>query len=349
MKKVEKESFIKSFLLFFISQSLLLGALFFIDYKKELQTLDAKIFSDMRLCSYDLSCQEYIIDFVTKKDQKLYKLYKKTDGLAAYFTIPGSEKNYLEIFLPQKIYKEKLTELRHHYIAMFLITLIAIAFLSSFFAIYALNPLRNALHLTEEFIKDILHDFNTPLTTLRLNLSILQNSLQPNKNLQRAQNAIHTLLSLQSNLRAYLHTHTLQKEACYLDTLLKERIDMLASPYRDITIEQKLPHIALFCNKDAFIRIFDNIFSNALKYNKKNGSVSVWFENNRLIIEDSGKGIKDTSKIFNRFYKEQERGVGIGLHIVKKLCDELDIKISVESELSKGTKFILDITPLLQR
>ncbi len=348
MKKVEKESFIKSFLLFFISQAILLSALFFIDYKKEIQTLEAKIFSDMRLCSYDLSCKDFTIDFVTKRDQELYKLYKKEKGLFTYFTIPGSQKNYLEISLPKKKYQEKIDTLRHQYILIYLLTLFVTALLSALFALYALSPLRNALHLTEEFIKDILHDFNTPLTTLRLNLSILQKDLRENKNLKRAQNAIHTLLSLQSNLRAYLHTHTLQKEECYLDTLLKERIDMLASPYKHLTIEQNIPHLQLFCNKDAFLRIFDNIFSNALKYNKKNGKVSVWVENSMLIIEDSGKGIKDTAKIFNRFYKEQERGIGIGLHIVKKLCDELGMEISVKSQINQGTKFTLNITSLLK-
>ena len=301
----------------------------------------------MRLCSYDLTCQEFAIDFVTRKDQELYKLYKNDNALASYFTIPGSKQNYLEISLPKSRYDEKVSALRQRYIMIFLLTLIAVALLSAFFALYALSPLRNALSLTEEFIKDILHDFNTPLTTLRLNLAILQSKHNESRNIQRAQNAIETLLRLQSNLRAYLHTNTLQKEEFYLDTLLQDRIDLLASSYKDITIEQNLPHKKLFCNKDAFVRIFDNIFSNALKYNKQNGSIHIAFENDNLIINDSGKGIKDTKKIFDRFYKEQDRGIGIGLHIVKKLCDELGVKISVQSEMNKGTKFSLDLSSTL--
>ncbi len=348
MKKVEKESFLKSFTLFFISQSILLAALFFINYTKELQNLDAKIFSDMRLCSYDLQCPEFSIDFAEKKNQEVYKLYKNKDGLHSYFTIPGSQQNYLEISLPKSRYEKKLSSLRQRYIMIFLLTLIVTALLSSLFAFYALRPLRNALHLTEEFIKDILHDFNTPLTTLRLNLAILQKDLKENKNIKRAKNAIETLLRLQSNLRAYLHTHTLQKEELFLDTLLQERIDMLASAYPDIKIQRELPHIKLLCNKDAFVRIFDNIFSNALKYNKKEGRISVRFEHSNLIIKDSGKGIKDTKKIFERFYKEQDRGIGIGLHIVKKLCDELGINIFVESQINRGTCFTLDLSNILK-
>ena len=303
----------------------------------------------MRVCSYDLQCPQYTIDFAAKKNQELYKLYKREDGLYSYFTIPGSQQNYLEISLPQSKYAKKLSNLRDRYIKIFLLTLIITALLSSFFAFYALKPLRDALHLTEEFIKDILHDFNTPLTTLRLNLAILQKDLKENKNIKRAKNAIETLLHLQSNLRAYLHTHTFQKEEFYLDTLLKERIDMLASSYPNIQVTHQLPHIKLLCNKDAFMRIFDNIFSNALKYNKKNGQISIRFENGNLIIEDSGKGIKDIKRIFERFYKEQDRGIGIGLHIVKKLCDELGINISVQSKVDKGTKFTLDLSSTLMK
>ena len=53
------------------------------------------------------------------------------------------------------------------------------------------------------------------------------------------------------------------------------------------------------------------------------------------------KAKKNTKKIFQRFYKEQDRGVGVGLHIVKKLCDELKIDIEIESEVGIGSRFIL--------
>ena len=346
MKKVEKESLIKSFFLFFFSQALLIGALFFIDYEKEVQSLDDQIFSQMRLCSFDLRCDEYTIDFVPQKKQELYKLYKEDDALSSYFTIPGSQKNYLQISLDTKRYKHKLIQLRYDAIIEFLLTLLIVGALSFGFALYALSPLRNALHLTEEFIKDILHDFNTPLTTLRLNVASLQNKNKTNKNLTRAQNSIQTLLNLQSNLRAYLDAHALQKEEFFVDEVLQERIELLSSSFKTIEVRQQLTHTKLFTNKDAFVRIFDNLFSNALKYNKQKGSVSVMFENHTLIIEDTGKGIQNTKKVFERFYKEQDRGIGIGLHIVQKLCEELGITISVESEVGVGTRFMLELTPL---
>ncbi len=69
-------------------------------------------------------------------------------------------------------------------------------------------------------------------------------------------------------------------------------------------------------------------------------------QNSVLYIEDTGKGIKNPSKVFERFYKEQERGIGIGLHIVKKLCEELGIEITLQSEIGQGTSFFLNLKPL---
>ncbi len=51
-------------------------------------------------------------------------------------------------------------------------------------------------------------------------------------------------------------------------------------------------------------------------------------------------------RIFERFYKEQDRGIGIGLHIVKKLCEELKIKVKVESKIAQGSTFSLNLSAL---
>ena len=349
LKKVEKESLIKSFLLFFFSQTLLIGALFFINYEKEVQTLDEKIFSQMRICSFSLKCEAYGIDFVPQKEQELYKLYKTSDELSAYFTIPGSQKNYLKIYLPKKQYVKQLSVLRENAIIYFLLVLFVIALLSFTFALYALSPLRNALRLTEEFIKDILHDFNTPLSTLRLNISILAGKLGENANIKRSQNAVQTILNLQSNLRAYLQAHASQQETFDLDALIRERVELIAASFSDVSVNISKVNVLLLTNKDAFTRIFDNLLSNALKYNKKDGKVHIYLEDASLVIEDTGKGIQNPKRVFERFYKEQERGIGIGLHIVKKLCDELGIGISLTSKVEEGSRFELHLSNLIQK
>jgi signal transduction histidine kinase len=101
--------------------------------------------------------------------------------------------------------------------------------------------------------------------------------------------------------------------------------------------------------KKFFTRIVDNLLSNASKYNKQKGKVSVIFNERQKSLEiiDTGKGIKNPKRVFERFYKEHERGVGIGLHIVKKLCDELEIVIYLDTVLGEGTVVKLELQNII--
>lgn len=341
LKKVEIKSLLKSFILFFVSQSLLLGALFFFEYNKEIKSLDESLFNEMRVCSYDLRCDDFSIDFVPKDKFELYKLYKNEKGLSAYFSIGGSQKNSLKIHYVKEKYAQSISALKKDLVVNYFIVIVVIALLSAIFSVYTLSPLRNALKMTEEFIKDILHDFNTPLSTLRLNLSMLKDEVGENKKISRIENTVQNILNLQSNLRSYLSNHDLQKDTFELQTFIEERVSLLEKNYKKVSFIVDIEQMTLHLNRDSFVRVVDNILSNAAKYNKVNGEVKIVLEGNKLIISDTGKGIKNPKKIFERFYKEQERGIGIGLHIVKKLCDEMHIKISVESELDIGSRFIL--------
>ncbi len=68
--------------------------------------------------------------------------------------------------------------------------------------------------------------------------------------------------------------------------------------------------LLLEANHDAIVRIVDNILSNAAKYNKIDGFVKIDIDTKKktLRIEDSGEGMKNPKMVFERFYKEQERG-----------------------------------------
>ena len=341
LKKVEIESLVKSFILFFVSQTLLLGVVFFLEYNKEIKSLDESLFQEMRICSYDLKCEEFSLDFVPKEKFELYKLYKDKDGLSSYFSIGTSQKNALKIHYSKEQYLQQHSLIQKDSIKSFLIILLVVAIFSAVFSIYTLSPLRNALKMTEEFIKDILHDFNTPLSTLRLNLSMLKSEVGENKKILRIENTVQNILNLQSNLRSYLNNHELQKEHFELKSFLDERVALIEKNYRDIDFSVEGVEINLHLNRDSFARVIDNLLSNAAKYNKKNGEVKLIVKKDRLIISDTGKGIQNPKKVFERFYKEQERGIGIGLHIVKKLCDAMEIQIDVESEVGRGSRFIL--------
>ena len=350
MSRVEVESFLKGFLLFSSSLGLLIGTLFYLNFTKEVQTLDNTLFSEMRVCSYDLKCDQYSIDFVPFQKQVNFTLYKEAGGLSSYFPIPSSNEFVMQIHLDEHAYLQKIEKLKERAYWHFFEMLLVIFILSALFSLYALYPLRNALNLTQEFIKDILHDFNTPLGALRLNSAMLKREIGTNTKVDRIEQSVQTVLDLQENLRAYLHNHQQQTEQFSLKALVEERIVLLERSYSDISFSVKIDDVDLKTNKVAFRRILDNLLSNAAKYNKNQGSVLITFEpkEGSLKIIDTGKGIKNPKRIFERFYKEQERGIGIGLHIVNKLSEELKIKIDVESILDQGTTFSLSLKSLMR-
>ncbi len=344
MNRVEIESLIKSFLLFFISISLLTTTIFYLQFKDDVSLVKTAIFRDMKICSFDLKCENFDIKFIDKNNKSLYTLHEKDDTLYSFFPITSSDQFIMKFTLSKNKYIKKKDAIIKKYIIKYIIISVFVLFLSLGFSFYALNPLRESLQLTEEFIKDILHDFNTPISVLRLNARMLKLEIDENKKVKRIEQSIDKILSLQSNLKSYLENNIIQSEIFNLKSVIDERVDFISKIFPNINFIIDIDNSKVKYNKDAFIRILDNLIINASKYNKKDGWVKITNQNNLLIIEDSGIGIKKIKKIFSRFYKENDRGIGIGLHIVKKLCDELKITIKVSSIINKGTIFTLKLT-----
>ena len=347
--RVEKEAFSKSFLLFFLSITLLLGALFYSMWLREKSHYDKTLFAQMRLCSFDLKCPKFTVAFDPFDKSRLYTLLRDGQSLYADFPIPGSKKFALKIAYPKARYQADLKRQARNLLWKFLAVEGIAALLSILFSLYALWPLRKALKLTEEFVKDILHDFNTPISVIRLNVGMLKNECPKSRKIERIEKGIETIVRLQRNLRGYLHHHALQTETIALDRLLIERASTLFKGQKDMRLMTELVPLNISANRDAMIRIIDNLLSNALRYNRPGGEVQIKLdENGRLTIADTGVGIKHPEKVFERFYKEHERGLGIGLHIVKKLCDESGIDIAVQSREGEGSRFILDLSKLVR-
>jgi len=174
LKNYELESFIKSFLLFFLSLSLLLVVLLYFDYKKDIQNLKSDIFAQMRLCSFDLKCPDFDLKFKKKESIKPLFLYEDEKGLVSYFDFLGINDKYLSIRYSKQKYEMKKEKYLKDIILKYFFIEFILMLLSFLFSYYALRPLRDALFTIEEFIKDILHDVNTPITTLALNSALLK-------------------------------------------------------------------------------------------------------------------------------------------------------------------------------
>jgi len=348
LKQYEKESIKKSFLLFFTLQFIFISLLLIFHFKNKVHQLDMQITADIVKCSYTLKCDEYNIDFIKNNKEltfnHLYKEEKK--DLVVYFPISNVNTNIMKISFDYHKYENKKEKLYKEVLYEFFIIFIIILIISFIFAKYSIKPIKQALHLNDEFVKDILHDFNTPLSSININIDMLKKIHGQSDITKRLDSSITDILSLQDNLNQHLNNSKLQKEDINLNDIIYSRIEHFKAIFTNIkfTVQFDNDNTILFTNKDAFIRIIDNIISNSCKYSSlDNPYVQLIYTTNKLIIQDNGKGIKNTSKIFDRYFKENKRGIGIGLHIVKKLCEKLDIEIELVSQHNKGTKFIFNL------
>ena len=94
---------------------------------------------------------------------------------------------------------------------------------------------------------------------------------------------------------------------------------------------------------------FEQLLSNAIKYTKSGGEISINISESKLIIEDNGIGIyeEDLPRIFEQSFtglngRYEKKSSGLGLYLCKKTLDKLQHKIEITSEVNKGTK--VDIT-----
>ena len=305
------------------------------------------IMHKMTQCSYTLECSEYTMDFIEDLDARSLNKFYKTDEYYMLFAIPKSKDYYMKLTISKEAYNKVYNQILFDNLVKYFLYILLVMVISIVFAHFALRPLHVALNLNDEFVKDMLHDFNTPLSSLKINFKILQKKFGKDDAITRSEEAMQTIHDLQSNLSYFLAHSPLVQEKLELSSCLEQRVNIYQGVFPNICFLLEIKKVYIEVNPEAFIRILDNLLSNSAKYNVERGMVNITFVNKHLIIEDSGIGIKEPSKVFNRFYKETNRGMGIGLHVVKKLCDDLNIEIKVESKLRKGTKFSLNLEKLM--
>ncbi len=344
MRNYEVESFVKSFLLFFVLITIVYGLYVWQNYTSRRHQLDTRILQEMKLFVYDPTSDRFGVDFVPPTPETtLLTLHHSEDEVYGFFKVPTMDNYLMKAIMPMSKYEERLRTIRSEVIRGMLLYLLLIAGVSLLFAYYSLQPIRRALHLNKEFMKDILHDVNTPIASITINLKLLQKKFGDHIAIERIKNNIETLEMLHKNIHSYLGEKKEEKSVFGLADLIDGRLEYFRVLYPHLRFENKIdPKTRIETRKRAFVRIVENIIGNAAKYNKKDGSVIVYMEDDILVIEDSGIGIQNVKKVFKRHYKEGERGMGLGLHIVSKLTKRLGLSIEIESEPGNGTKVKID-------
>ncbi|SKC83502.1 PAS domain-containing sensor histidine kinase [Maledivibacter halophilus] len=227
--------------------------------------------------------------------------------------------------------------------------------------------------LRNEFFANISHDLRTPLNiilgTIQLiemnntNISVENKYLKEKKRIKTIKQNCYRLLRLVNNLiditkiDAGFYKTNLQN--CNIVNVI-ENITLSVVDYTknkdislvfDTDIEEKI----IACDLDKIERIMMNLLSNAIKFTREKGSILVKIkddiDNITIIVKDNGIGIPEEKKeiVFERFKQVENtlsrscEGSGIGLSLVKSLVEMHGGTISVESELLKGTEFIIKL------
>jgi two-component system OmpR family sensor kinase len=210
--------------------------------------------------------------------------------------------------------------------------------------------MRDFIKLLDNFIKDTTHEINTPISIINTNIELVEESKldkREKKILRRIKIASRTLETIYKDLKFT----TLENgkglknvEKFNLKDLIRERVEYFSIIMESKKIKLNLDLQDSFMEADPRLmaRVIDNLISNAIKYNRVNGEITIILRQGSLVIKDSGIGIKkeNIDKLFTRYsrFNDSEGGFGIGLNIVKQIIDLHKIKIKIDSEENKGTE-----------
>lgn len=213
-----------------------------------------------------------------------------------------------------------------------------------------LKPMRDAIELLDRFIKDTTHELNTPISTIVTNIEMINRDELNEKTLKKI-NRIEIGAKTVSNIYEDLTYLTLgnkiisHNENIILEKLIYERVDYFKALADAKKIDSKVfieENSMLYIDKSKLSRLLDNLISNAIKYNKINGSIYIKLKKRELSVKDSGIGIEEEniSKMQQRYarFNSSNGGFGIGLDIVATIAKEYKLNISITSKFKEWTE-----------
>lgn len=211
----------------------------------------------------------------------------------------------------------------------------------------------------DEFISNITHEMNTPLTSIRGYAELLGSGKMTEAQKAEAYKTILSQSERLTNLIACIINYgeidsdELPPYEVDFTALAREAIKALKpeADKKQVTVIENIDDGVIISSRHERVsEVFGNLLRNAVRYNKKGGTVTVTLTQGRLIVEDTGIGIAEENmgKVFSRFFTVDKShggkngGFGLGLAVVKKICKKSGWTIDVESKLGEGSKFTVE-------
>lgn len=329
--------------------------------KQELEEYGVKTKFEFGIYSNRLATKVKSDDFSYDKDLT-YSIPVFTDN-------EGNHKYELMVTFPNKK-KFLLSELISITILSIIFTLIIIIAYSS-----ALNQLIRQRQISEiktDFINNMTHEFKTPIATINLALDAIKNPkiiddkekvfryLQMIRDENKRMHAqVENVLRISKLEKKELD---IVKENNNIEEVINEAIEHVNLILEDregvITTQFNATRTTVLINEVHFTNVIVNIFENAIKYSSDAPNINVLTENVKdfviIKIADKGLGMSKVAqkRIFEKFYREHTgdlhnvKGHGLGLAYVKRIVEDHNGEVYVESEKGKGSTFIIKI-PLI--
>lgn len=220
-----------------------------------------------------------------------------------------------------------------------------------------------------QFIRNFSHEIRNPLTSI---MSLTQVLSQTNLNAEQ-ERMIRFLMESNTNLRMLLEDIlslsmiaagklSLNEKEFQLDELLELLVFTYTAKANEaelsfeVRIDDRVPKTVIG-DRLRLYQVLTNLLDNAIKYTER-GTIYLGVSLNqiranrallRFVIRDNGRGIPEDkqSLIFESFSQiqemDKEKGMGLGLSIVKGILEQMDSEIHVSSELDKGSEFYFDV------
>lgn len=219
--------------------------------------------------------------------------------------------------------------------------------------------------LKEDLIGVVAHELKSPLSAIRLEAEEIRRMSGLDEVKEKADELLRDSDSMKKLIESWLDVsrmeagaYQIHKELCMLAPLVRKALRITrANGDFDFNVDIHEDAKIIWVDRDAFVQILTNLISNAVRYGhperKPVISLEAYKEDNNLILTftDNGVGIEPSkiNKVFEKFYqvemnsKRKPGGTGLGLVIVKGLIELHQGSIKIQSEVGRGTVFIITL------
>jgi len=300
--------------------------------------------------------------FNTEKQQVIEELETKYQ----------TEKKDLQI-KQQELIIEKETNKQNKLIILFALVLFILTIVTVYF-LFKKQSQKAIEEAKQKFFSNVVHEIRTPLTTIQAPLNLLKQSKNSpdeifnidlaEKSILRLNELVNQMLDISKiETSNYKLNQSLGSLSLFFNDLVKTYSVIALEKNINLVLQQNTDNQLVFFDKDALEKITGNLLSNAIKYTSANKQIGLTINqtepladeleetiNLEITVWDSGLGIskQEQEKIFDRFYRssstsKKEKGVGIGLALVKDIVDVYNGKINLVSEVNRGSTFTVTL------